>query len=82
MNLFYILYVHLVTFWMAPKSYTKYMFYCITHAKQPKTQVLAKLLRIAYVSRSMLGVQKPAKKIQTRTSKVGLSRLEFHKGLH
>lgn len=82
MNLFYILYTHIVTFWMAPKSYLKYISYCVIHGKQPKTEMLAKLLRIAYISRSVLRVQKPGKKIQTRTCRVGLSHLVFHIGLH
>ena len=44
---------HLVIVYQDPKSYRKYICYCIRHRKIPDTKMLIKLLRIAYIAKQL-----------------------------
>jgi len=37
----------------APRSYRKYICYCIKHRKKPDTAILIKLARIAYIAKQI-----------------------------
>ena len=83
MNIFYLVYIHVVTCRLAPKGYIKYMWYCLTHCKKPKTNVLAKLVMMRRIAEETgLRLAKKNKSGVTRTPKVQVTQLRMHNLVH
>ena len=47
------LYVHYYTLKHAPKSWTKYIWFCLTHFRKPNVSVLSKIITLTKISRSL-----------------------------
>ena len=52
MSVWYIIYLHISTFWLAPVKYTEYMLCCLIHLKKPNTKLLGRLSMVRYMSKT------------------------------
>ena len=83
MNIFYLVYIHVVTCRLAPKGYIKYMWYCLTHCKKPKTNMLAKLVMMKrIVTETGLRLAKKTKSEVIPTPKVQVTQLRMPNLIH
>lgn len=64
------LYVHYYTAVHAPKSWTKYMFFCVGKRRKPDVNLMSKIVMMSKIVKSFKKTERPCVEINTSVSKL------------